>query len=52
MMLPGLWSGWVADIVSYKHFFVWVICSALPGFCIALLLWRKVDPNFGKKAGK
>lgn len=52
MMLPGMWSGWVADIVGYKHFFVWVICSALPGFCIAMLLWRKVDPNFGKKAGK
>ncbi|HEY9175243.1 MAG TPA: MFS transporter [Verrucomicrobiae bacterium] len=52
MMLPGMWSGWVADIVGYKHFFVWVICSAVPGFCIAMLLWRKVDPNFGKKAEK
>lgn len=52
MMLPGMWSGWVADIVGYKHFFVWVICSAVPGFCIAMLLWRKVDPNFGKKADK
>jgi PAT family beta-lactamase induction signal transducer AmpG len=52
MMLPGMWSGWVADLVGYKHFFVWVICSAIPGFSIALLLWRKVDPNFGKKTGK
>ena len=52
MMLPGMWSGWVADLVGYKHFFVWVICSALPGFCIAMLLWRKVDPNFGKKTEK
>ena len=31
MMIPGMWSGWVADIVGYKHFFVWVICSTLPG---------------------
>ena len=52
MMLPGMWSGWVADIVGYRHFFVWVICSAFPGFTIALLLWRKVDPNFGKKTAK
>ncbi len=52
MMLPGMWSGWVADLVGYSHFFVWVICSAVPGFCIAMLLWRKVDPNFGKKAEK
>jgi len=52
MMLPGMWSGWVADVVGYRHFFVWVICSALPGFTIALLLWRRVDPNFGKKADR
>ena len=48
MMLPGMWSGWVADLVGYKHFFVWVICSALPGFTLAMLL--KVDPQFGRKA--
>jgi PAT family beta-lactamase induction signal transducer AmpG len=50
MMVPGMWSGWVADLVGYKHFFVWVICSAVPGFTLALLLNRKIDPNFGKKS--
>ena len=49
MMIPGMWSGWVADLVGYRHFFVWVICSALPGLTIALLLNRTVDPAFGKK---
>jgi len=48
MMVPGMWSGWVADIVGYKHFFVWVICSTVPGFTLALLL--KIDPQFGKKS--
>ncbi|HWQ92400.1 MAG TPA: MFS transporter [Clostridia bacterium] len=48
MMLPGMWSGWIADIVGYKNFFVWVVCSALPGLSLAMLL--KVDPQFGKKA--
>ncbi|HEY5913461.1 MAG TPA: MFS transporter, partial [Verrucomicrobiae bacterium] len=47
MMVPGMWSGWVADVVGYRHFFVWVLCSALPGFTLAMLL--KVDPQFGKK---
>jgi PAT family beta-lactamase induction signal transducer AmpG len=50
MMVPGMWSGWVADLVGYKHFFVWVICSAIPGFTLALLLNRKIDPQFGRKA--
>jgi PAT family beta-lactamase induction signal transducer AmpG len=48
MMIPGMWSGWVADQVGYRHFFVWVICSALPGFTLAMLL--KVDRQFGKKS--
>src|SRR4029079_14049173 len=47
MMIPRMWSGWVADLIGYRHFFVWVLCSALPGFTIAMLL--KVDPQFGKK---
>ena len=47
MMIPGMWSGWVADLVGYKHFFVWVICSALPGLVLALRL--KIDPQFGRK---
>jgi MFS transporter, PAT family, beta-lactamase induction signal transducer AmpG len=48
-MVPGMWSGWLADILGYKHFFVWVVCSALPGLALSFLL--KVDPAFGKKAG-
>ena len=47
MMLPGLWSGWLADLIGYRHFFVWVIASALPGFTLAMLV--KVDPAFGRK---
>jgi PAT family beta-lactamase induction signal transducer AmpG len=47
MMIPGLWSGLLADHLGYRHFFLWVICSALPGLFIALNL--KIDPHFGKK---
>lgn len=47
MMIPGMWSGWIADHLGYRHFFIWVICSALPGLIIALQL--KIDPHFGKK---
>jgi hypothetical protein len=38
----------VADLVGYRHFFIWVI-APLPGLTIALLLNRKIDPQFGKK---
>jgi len=51
MMIPGFWSGWVADMVGYKHFFVWVIFSAIPGLTLALIIYRRIDPQFGKKTG-
>jgi PAT family beta-lactamase induction signal transducer AmpG len=47
MMVPGMWSGWLVDIIGYRHFFIWVICSALPGLTLSMLL--KVDPQFGRK---
>lgn len=47
MMIPGMWSGWLVDLVGYKHFFAWVICSTLPGLILALQL--KIDPQFGKR---
>jgi PAT family beta-lactamase induction signal transducer AmpG len=47
MMIPGMWSGWLVDHIGYRHFFIWVICSALPGLTIALLL--RIDPQVGKK---
>lgn len=47
MMIPGLWAGWLAHHLGYKHFFVWTLCCALPGFLVALIL--KVDPRFGRK---
>jgi PAT family beta-lactamase induction signal transducer AmpG len=49
MMVPGMWSGWMADMVGYKHFFVWLICSAVPGFTLAMVVNRRIDPQFGKK---
>ena len=48
LMVPGLWSGQLAAGLGYPHFFIWVLCSALPGFVIALSL--RVDPKFGRKA--
>ncbi len=47
MMIPGMWSGWLADHLGYHKFFAWIILCAIPGMTMTLLL--KVDPQFGKK---
>ncbi len=47
MMIPGMFSGKLQDMIGYQHFFVWVMASTIPGFIVAMLV--KVDPEFGKK---
>ncbi len=47
MMLPGMFSGWLQNLIGYQHFFVWVFLAAVPSLLITKLI--KVDENFGKK---
>ena len=48
MMLPGMWSGWLQEIIGYHHFFIWVIMATLPSFLVVLLI--PLEKEFGKKA--
>ena len=47
MMLPGMVSGWIQEIIGYQHFFIWVIIASIPIFVIAYFV--QIDPEFGKK---
>lgn len=47
MMLPGMISGWIQDIIGYQNFFVWVMICTIPGFIIIRFL--KIDKAFGIK---
>lgn len=48
MMIPGMFSGWLQEIIGYQHFFVWVMLATLPGF--AVIAFIPLDPEFGRKA--
>jgi len=50
MMIPGMWSGWLQEIVGYQHFFVWVVLATIPSFLAVLLI--PLDKEFGKKTDK
>jgi PAT family beta-lactamase induction signal transducer AmpG len=46
MMLPGLFAGWLQELLGYNHFFIWVmICCIIPILAVAML---RIDPNYGK----
>jgi PAT family beta-lactamase induction signal transducer AmpG len=47
MMLPGMWSGWLQDLVGYRHFFVWVILATVPSFLV--VFWIPLEAEFGRK---
>ena len=49
LMLPGMVSGWLKDMVGYRQFFIIVMAFCVVTFVVTALI--KIDPHFGKKAG-
>jgi MFS transporter, PAT family, beta-lactamase induction signal transducer AmpG len=47
MMLPGMISGVVKELLGYQHFFIYVIICAVPG--IIAIKFLKINPAFGIK---
>lgn len=47
MMIPGMISGWLQELIGYQHFFIWVIIATIPAFILAKFI--PLDPEFGLK---
>ena len=47
MMLPGMMSGWLQEIIGYQHFFLWVVLCTIPAYILIALVPIKGD--YGKK---
>jgi len=47
MMLPGMFSGWLQEIIGYQNFFVWVMLCMIPGMIPVFFI--NVKPEFGIK---
>ncbi len=47
MMLPGMVSGRIQEVLGYPQFFVWVCLCTLPSLVIAYFL--SIPPEFGRK---
>ncbi|RZT93523.1 PAT family beta-lactamase induction signal transducer AmpG [Ancylomarina subtilis] len=50
MMLPGMISGWIQELIGYQHFFIWVILCTIPSFIMVKQI--DIDPKFGIKQKK
>ena len=47
MMIPGMFSGWLQEILGYDRFFVWVMIATVPSFLVAALI--RFPDEFGRK---
>jgi PAT family beta-lactamase induction signal transducer AmpG len=47
MMIPGMVSGWLQELIGYQHFFIWVVIATIPAFIITKMI--PLDTGFGKK---
>jgi len=47
MMLPGMFSGWLQEIIGYQNFFIWIMLCMIPAMIPVFFI--KVKPEFGIK---
>jgi PAT family beta-lactamase induction signal transducer AmpG len=48
MMIPGMWSGWLQELIGYQHFFLWIMLATIPSFVAVALV--RVDDDFGQES--
>lgn len=42
LMIPGMLSGWLQQLVGYERFFLWVVIATLPSFLVSATLPRSL----------
>ena len=47
LMLPGMISGYLAEKLGYRQFFILIMALCLVTFLVAALI--RIDPHFGKQ---
>lgn len=50
MMIPGMFSGWLQEMIGYQTFFIWVLVATIPSFIVTFLI--PLDASFGRKSGE
>lgn len=47
MMIPGMFSGWLQELIGYQYFFIWVLLATVPSFIVTMMI--PLDRSFGRK---
>lgn len=49
MMIPGLFAGYIQEAIGYVNFFWMVMVCCAATVAVAIVVYRKIDPNYGTK---
>lgn len=52
MMLPGMIAGAVEEALGYNNFFWYVLCCTFATWGVTALVYRHIDPSYGRKDSK
>ena len=43
MMLPGMISGWIEELIGYQNFFIWIMLATIPSFVATRYIKNNVE---------
>jgi PAT family beta-lactamase induction signal transducer AmpG len=49
MMIPGMFAGFLQELVGYSAFFWIVIVCCVATVVVTFIIDRRIDPEYGKK---
>lgn len=47
--IPAAFAGYPLEWLGYVGFFTWVIVATIPSFIVTWIVYRRMDPNFGRR---
>jgi PAT family beta-lactamase induction signal transducer AmpG len=50
LIVPGSFAGYPLDRLGYTGFFLWILVATIPSFLVTWIVYRQLDPQFGKRA--
>ncbi len=51
LILPGSLAGYPLKWLGYTGFFVWILIATIPSFLVTWIVYRQMDPQFGRQTG-
>ena len=49
MLLPGMVAGYIQEAIGYVNFFWMVMACCIGTLIVSVMVYRRIDPNYGKK---